>query len=35
MSIGEPFSWEPAAFEGSNGKNLRESIKTECKVHRI
>lgn len=27
MSIGEPFSWKPAAFEGSNGKNLRESIK--------
>lgn len=27
MDIGEPFSWKPAAFEGSNGKELRESFK--------
>ncbi len=27
MYIGEPFSWKPAAFEGSNGIKLRESFK--------
>ena len=27
MYIGEPFSWEPAAFESGNGKKLKESFK--------